>query len=386
MQSVLIFILFLNSYLLSAQDIKVPLTFRVDTSNAEIRAVYNHWCGYLNSKPDSVYNNPFWDEEEIKMILKNHPKQGFDFTSRLMFTVVTAKQFMKNEKPSILSINKKNDSLFVIRTIFILDTLNAIAREETPWFITRAYCKKTKKGLRLVNALPYETAHWKTYKYDGLTYIVNPEHKFDKHKAKLAAKYCKNICKKFNLKTSIPISYYIASGEEELGKILGFDYWLSYGKGLTYLPLKMIFVVSERGEYHKHEFIHALFPAEHTGKQRPYIINEGLPTYLGGPDGITDFDAALKTFANEIKNKKELTLNDIITRNYYHLYDSTPLYVTGGLICKLVYEKHGLEGLNLLWQSDENKKEFESLIEKLFEMPYKQFDMEIIKMLQKYAD
>src|SRR3954464_14778815 len=95
-----------------AQQTKIDVTIhsRVDTTKPEIKEVALLWINYLNSKPDSLYDNPYWNSaEKLKF-------RHFDFSMDYLY------QFPSNEvlsyyKPTILSIEKEHDN-YCIRTIF----------------------------------------------------------------------------------------------------------------------------------------------------------------------------------------------------------------------------------------------------------------------------
>ena len=59
----LIVILFFinNSY---AQKLQTRLGSGIDTTNPEIIQIFNVWKNYLNSNPDKIYDNPYWNEKE----------------------------------------------------------------------------------------------------------------------------------------------------------------------------------------------------------------------------------------------------------------------------------------------------------------------------------
>lgn len=46
-------------------QVKSYLTARVDTTQREVKAVYELIGNYINSNPDSLYNNPYWNEDEV---------------------------------------------------------------------------------------------------------------------------------------------------------------------------------------------------------------------------------------------------------------------------------------------------------------------------------
>src|SRR5690606_10567044 len=111
-----------------------------------------------------------------------------------------------------------------------------------------------------------------------IKYILHPEHDFDKKQAKKAVKFCKKIIKQFDLHQVEPFSYYVTCNSDQLGKLYNFEYWSSYSTAMTHLTIHQI-TTSYGNEFYPHEFIHLLFPSGN----RPFIITEGLATWLGGP-------------------------------------------------------------------------------------------------------
>ena len=65
-----------------------------------------------------------------------------------------------------------------------------------------------------------------------------------------------------------------------------------------------------------------------------------------------------------------------------HEFDNSILYVTGGVICKLIYEKQGEKGIWELYNC--SKASFESVLEKQFGMSYKEVETLVIKTIKEY--
>lgn len=106
------------------------------------------------------------------------------------------------------------------------------------------------------------------------------------------------------------------------------------------------------------------------------IINEGLATWLAGPNINQTFDQALRETSKTLQKNKKFSLEDIITFRIRNEFDNSILYVTGGVICKLVYEKHGEKGIWELYNSTD--KNFKLVLEKLFGLPYDKVEKSVI--------
>lgn len=169
------------------------------------------------------------------------------------------------------------------------------------------------------------------------------------------------------------------SNSDEIGKIYDFEYWLSYLGGQTLKPFNEVFTTYGNANY-PHEFVHLLFPlAKDIVSYCPLIINERLATWLAGPSMNETFDHALRETSKIFQKKEKISLEDILTFKLRNEFNNSILYVTGGIICKLVYEKHGEKGIWELYNSMD--KNFKFVLEKLFGMPYENFEKYVIEYI-----
>src|ERR1700759_1703466 len=109
----LLFLFFANPTRGQQTKIDVIIHWRVDTTKKEIKEVAALWINYLNSKPDSLYDNPYWNNaEKIKY-------KRFDFSTPYLYKL-PSKQLLNYYKPTILSIEKEGE-YYEIRTLFSAD-------------------------------------------------------------------------------------------------------------------------------------------------------------------------------------------------------------------------------------------------------------------------
>ncbi|NBC24891.1 MAG: hypothetical protein GVX78_04670, partial [Bacteroidetes bacterium] len=384
-------ILFLvwSTFSLSAQE-NYTLSARIDTTNEEAMEVVDLWMNYLHSKPDSIYDNPYWNQQDRLAILETG-MPTFDLGAMLMFRGgYSSEQFLREFAPTILSVDKIRDGeeqVYNIKTLFYSERLakDSIYSRYKVQYITSYYCVKVNGEYKLKNAFPILVSEWPKFKVGYLHYIVHPSEKFNRKEAEAALDSCEHLVRRFNLERPDSISYVVVPNVNVMGQLYNFDYWLSYSTGFTHTPLNRI-VLCEPKYNDIHELIHILFlKKEWAERGRPFIINEGLPTYFAGPAGENDFTEQLISFSKEVRQVEDLSLTDIIDRNYAHEYDNNPIYVTGGFIFKLVDEKHGTSGIIELFNCGRKQSEFQAVIEKLFDMPYEDFDSWIIDELKSFT-
>ena len=345
-----------------------------------MQKVYTLYKDYLNSRPDSLYLNPHWNVAEAeKYLAKNLQPDNFQLFDGSGYDL----NYMQYYKPKVLQIDRVEDGRYRVKTIFMSRCEDEEYKAFSPIAISRHYAVKDAGGnYKLENAIGYDTRNWPVYKYKYITYVVHPYCKFNKNEAQEAIDFCDGIVKQFRLDPPEPITYYITPDSDEMGKILNFDYWLSHSTGRAFPAFRELYTAFGGASY-PHEFVHLLFPPSQPGK-RAFIINEGLATWLGGPSQNETFEEALLKLSNDLK-EKEVTLDDIINNRYRNPFDNNPLYVSGAVICRLVYEKHGADGIHRLLEVPQDPALFKKGLKELFGMEYGEVDKMVILYIKRYS-
>jgi hypothetical protein len=349
------------------QTVVPSISARVDTSKVEIKKVYHLYKNYLNSRPDSIYQNPNWNERETEYYLKSKILR-VDRAANLMFNYYKSNEYFAYYIPKILQIDSVSVNRYQIKTIFEATNPDQEYKKFTPDYITKLYAVRNSRGVfKLENVVSHDTRNWKKYRLKFINYIVHPDCNFDKKEASKAVAFCEKIAKQFNIEIR-PFTYYLVPNSDEMGRLYNFEYWMSYMGGQTMTPLNEIFT-SYGNENYPHEFVHMLFPYQKDSLLHcSMIINEGLATWLAGPSVKETFEEALKSVSKSFKTKDKITFEDIMTFKFRNEFDNNNLYVTGGVICKFVYQKHGQKGIWDLYNC--NKENFQSVLEKLFGISY----------------
>jgi hypothetical protein len=271
-------------------SIEFTIHSRVDTSKQEIKEIVALWTNYLSSKPDSIYDNPYWNEEEKKKYT------DFDFTRPFIYPFPSA-QLLNYYKPTILSVEKDGEN-YAIRTLFSADGLEGIYKKSNPWCITKIYAIKENNQWKLKNALPILTQSWKRKTIGKITFIYPPEHQFNDNLAEKANKFCDSITLKFQFPDWKPFDFYITKSGDELGKLLGFDFFFTgYTTGMG-MNDRRILLGGIDSEWYPHEFVHLVVD----NKKRHGMINEGFATWLGGTMEKT-FDEGTNTCATTCQKR-----------------------------------------------------------------------------------
>lgn len=345
--------------LVENKKIQVEIHSRVDTTKNEIKQIATLWSNYLNSEPDKISDNPYWNEEE-KLKYKD-----FDLSRSLLYQS-PSNQLLRHFKPKILSIEKEGEH-YGIRTMYSADGLEGEYRKSDPWAIQKIYAVRENNQWRLKNSLPIVTANWNRKTIGKITFIYSPNHRFSPELAEKANEFCNQVKNEFLLPEWEPFEFYVTQSGDDLGRLLNFDFFFAgYTRGIG-LNEERILLSGMGSEYYPHEFIHLIVPKF----DRHRLIEEGFATWIGGQGGET-FEESVKLFANELSKNDTVTFSDVLNENWGWQYSA--FYTTGAIFCNSAYEKGGVELVNELLKIPNNS---EKLIERLcliYDIEQKDFD------------
>lgn len=340
-------------------NIEVSVHSRVDTTQKEIKEIAELWINYLNAKPDSLYDNPYWNEAEKGKF------KSYDHSAAYLYQF-PANQLLSYYKPTILSIEKEGDN-YGIRTIFSADGLSEEYRKSNPWCITKLYATKENNEWKLKNALSVITENWNKKTVGKITFIYPKHHTFDKALATKANLFCHKISKEFRFPEWKPFDFYVTDSADELGKLLNFDFFFAgYTTGIG-MQENRILLSGLGSEYYPHEFIHLIVPQQ----DRHGLIEEGFATWKGGVGGKT-FAENAERLANELTKNDTVTFSDILNKKWGWQYAA--FYTTGAILCQAAYEKGGVNWVGKLLEIPNNHEKLLEMIGTLFEIEQKEMD------------
>ena len=274
------------------------------------------------------------------------------------------------------SLVEKDDVHYVLRTIFNAEGLEGQYKKSNPWCITRVYAVKENGQWRLKNALPMITANWQQKTVGKITFIYPSEHNFNLELALDAAAFCDDVSKKYQLNDWQPFDYYITKNGDELGELLGFDFFFTgYTTGKAMVESRILLSGID-SEWYPHEFIHMMVE----DKPRHKLIDEGFATWLGGAMGKT-FEEGAWILAEQLSANQTITIYDILN-NWGNEYSA--FYTAGAIICNMAYEKGGVPSIKkLLDATPEDEALFQAVCE-LLEESRKNLETEFRQAAMKY--
>jgi hypothetical protein len=373
-RTILTLLLICCSNLFAQQShVRLYLAPAIDTSNADISRVIRLWNDYLNSNPDSLYDNPYWLTSE-----KQHYKK-FDFLNSMYFNP-SLYYLAAHYKPTVMSV-LRTDSGFVVRTLFAAQTDSGFSR---PFCITRIMAKKENGEFRLCNILPANTRTWHREIVGSIAFIFPPDHRFNRELAQRMNSFVDSLTAIWNIKP-FPVEFYLANDLAEIMTMLGFDFYVgeSYNRGvggLTDVVNRIVFGGGQN-EWYPHEFVHIyvnpLFPNAH------HYFLEGYAALLGGSKGH-ELLWHMKRMQQYLEDHRDLDLNNLLA--FWHFDSQTdPQYVFGGLFCRLALEKGGLPTLRQLFSFGTEDKDFYNAVETVFGIKQEKLNEFIRAKLTEYT-
>ncbi len=363
----------------SAQNItyKVPLAIsgRVDTTQNEVRSIYYLLKNYLESSPDSIYNNPYWNSWEKELDTLNNPALFYIPFYNLQ---VKPSVIFDIWKPFILSIEQIDKEKYNCR-------IALIKKDDTPdKILTIISINAVSENNKLVlqnNIVDLEN-EWGSKYYKYIKFVYPNDYEFNDSLANKSIKFCDSICAQLNLNVPKLFTYFICKSPDQLGLLLGYDFfYLNYTTGITNKSRNQIFS-SVNNEYYPHEFIHMIL--SDTNNYRGYLIEEGIASFLGefnSPKYINQ----INSLAMDIKAKNfSFNLTELLTGNIENIsYQSA--YPTGSLIVEIVFDKKGFVGLkSLINANTSTPDEIYKSIEIITGLSKKQLESEFLRKINLY--
>jgi len=352
--------------------IDLPITVRVDTTDADVKAVYDLLRNFLSTRLDSLYDNPYWNDQEKKHYPEPYPARRIIFQNE---------DILHAFPPLVLSIEKEGE-YYCTRTLFYREGLEEPYKTSNPWAIQKLYAKKvelkkkkdkkdkkadstsvadaetpsavkdsTKKDTReyrLFDPLHVITKNWRHKRVGPIDYYYPLDYYFDISSANKMAQFCRGMCGKYGVPEVEPIEFYITRNVDEMASIVGLDFILGTSSGRSHAANGQVF--SARGnEWYPHEVMHILL----RDFKPHYILMEGIATYEGG-SMHKSFDSLVHELAEYFQHNDTITFQNILDSPYLE-GGTTIFYSVGAVLCKMADQKGGAAAIKeLLGASTDN--------------------------------
>jgi hypothetical protein len=316
-------------------SINLQVSSRVDTTINEVKEILSLYKDYINSKPDSIYNNPYWNNKEKAQYA------DFDFSRSSLYHGIDSDQLFRIYTPFVLSIEAKNKK-YQIRVLYSNTATQPPYVGSKVWCIHKLNAVKEEGKWKLENLMVDKTEKWNKRHIGFIEYIFSNSHNFDVKQAEKALAFCNKIISRFNPTFKSKFRFYMVNGKDEMGELENFDYYFT---GITTGKAREGMILSSKtDEFYPHEFIHKLLPVN---EYRGHVVEEGLATFLGTKVNVDEYFSTMQELANDFKKRESYSLENILNNQVD--WNGYPVaYPGGALICEVIYEKEGDEGIRKL--------------------------------------
>ena len=306
--------------------------FNVDTSNSEIEKISSLWHTYLKTP-----SKKFWKTEEVASLN--------NFNIQNMPSILNPPLLDWKLNNRILSISDLSENKYLLKSAFYNNDLELFA-------ITNILIEKIGNEYKLSNYIYHHTKEWKTHKQSNIKYIYTPSFKLTQREAKKVEKFYNKLCEVFNV-TPEPITYFIAEDCDAIYTLLGYDFFISKGMGneCGYFESEnnFIFATKTGGANHYHElthFINKFYPNANS------LLLTGLSAYISKDKAHfgKPLEYHIKRVNEYLQSHPHIDLSNPFEFNYID-EETNPQYVIGALLCDLIIEKEGKDGLLKVFQN-----------------------------------
>jgi len=350
--------------------IDLPITVRVDTTDADVKAVYDLVRNFLSTRPDSLYDNPYWNDSEKKKYPEPYPARKMIFQSQ---------EIVSAFPPKVLSIEKEGE-YYCIRTLFYREGLEKPYQGSNPWAIQRLYAKKVEikkkeeekkieeqasesdgtkrdnKEYRLFDPLRILTKDWRHERIGPIEFYYPSNYYFDRRGGNAMGQFCRGMRNKYVIPDVEPIEFYITRDVDELAQIVGLDFILGPTSGRSNPANAQVFSALGN-EWYPHEIMHVYFRDYKTH----YILTEGIATYEGGSLNKS-FDELVVDLADYLDKNDTITFQNFLDSPYLE-GGTTFFYTVGAVLCKMAYQKGGPASVKALLESGVDNEQLYQKIE-----------------------
>ncbi len=210
----LLFLLSLQSF---SQKIETNIGGGIDLKNEDVNTIFNLWKNYLASNPDSIFDNPYWNDSEKKKYKSYDLLKSEGFLSPSLYALEPSN--------TVLYIKEFGNDYIIHSEYYWINEKS----EFSPLAITDVVAKKENGIFKLYNYLPYYTINWRSKQIGMINYYYHDDYVFDDENAKKANALLQKLNKLFDL-DSKNMTYYIARNCDEIHKMKGYDYVVSMGR------------------------------------------------------------------------------------------------------------------------------------------------------------
>jgi hypothetical protein len=354
----------------------------INTKGDAERKILENWKNYLASGKRGYYY-----EESLQYWFTT---DDFPWPNNFMTGIARNSEEMASLQTTVMGIYPIRRDTYALKTMFCY--FDKVSQKVIINDFYTVYAIPFKDDYKFLSAPQWYSFHWSNRKIGTISYFFPPQYFFSEKKALELNQFNQEIAKIFKM-SPIYFKYFICSSVEDAYKTVGYDYNLAQfvktQTGAVAYPSNKAIFSGNNSELYPHEVVH-LYTNQYRSQNKISFhtwFDEGIATLFGGSRGYS-LDWHLSKLKNHLKNSKETSLenlNQLITvPNGEHMteYRNT----IGGLLCKLIYEKHGMDGLFDVLKSGHTDEDFFNTVERYFGVKKDGFTAFIRRELQKLPE
>jgi len=349
------------------------VSFKGDST--EYINIINTLDAFFSSKNKSYTDNIYWKTEDIK-------RYKYPYLSLYNQEISYKLKDSLHYRPTIIEILKINEaSSYLVKIAYLGCEKNKFA---TIRFIYNMIITKDMGGMyKLKRATDYVTKDWIKYSTKSIDFFINPFRKLNKSDAIRLDSFNASIAKFLNVSVE-KITYYSCINAKTLFEVRGFDYipnmyYDSFG-GQCESYCNTVYS-GMNAEWYPHELVHI-----YTNKYFPNVnkvADEGFCTFMGGSYNLP-LEYHLKIAKQYILKHPNEKLDDLLFNEKDIAEHTSSMYTLGGLICKMLYAKYGLDSIKEWLQVGNNEKKFYEVLKAKFNISKDQLHTFLYTELMKY--
>lgn len=298
---------------------------RVGKPSGDLAAALHVLEGYLNSDPGSPSSfEKYWS----KVDQKDFPEET-DLSRNSLFQF-DPPALLAYFQPLVLKA-EKTAGHFEVQVMFHHPPDSNASPPSSPFAILTYCLVQEGAQWKLSNAIRFRTAHWHEKRIGNITFHYPHSHTFNETLAKQSERFCHSTTQL--LSQQVPeVNYYVCSSGDELGYLLGFDFFFAgYTTGKAF-PESNLLLSGLGSEYYPHELAHLCLPGA-----KFKFIDEGLATYFGG---------TLNLSYSGLKKQQMSSLGKFSMEKLAECFDypnRTESYFVGALLVEFAIDNRGMK-------------------------------------------
>jgi hypothetical protein len=340
----------------------------VENNNSNIKKAVDFYKQYLaefgsTTLPD--YNH-YWTESDCKRYKTPDP---------IVYSISSDYPTYNFGAQKTIFYAREYSNYVHLKTLMTqIDSLNNIS----VYAITNNYISLNEKSnkMHFISPMEINSQLYTTQQNGNITYHFLKTHQFDKAKSDKLI----DLLKKFEAYWGfepLKFDYYFTNTQDELGAMRGLDYY--YGmeqtnpSGIAF-PEDKILYINGYDENNLHEILHLYLNPLY--QKSP--VNHGLIYYLAGSMG-QNFDSLINNMNHYLAKYTNTDLSEFQTLNTKDITLHIN-HIVIGLICKIIDEKEGVNGLKRILKYDN----LFDLFRKEFSLEKKDWNNFLLHNFQKY--